>query len=91
MRNPVPVRLRSLHVSWEYGGTKGLRTSKWKKIAQKALKRDKYRCTQCGRSRADGGILSVDHIIPVSCGGKDELSNARTFCEWCHPAMEQAE
>jgi len=90
MRNPVPVRLRPLYVEPKYGGRKGQRSSKWKRIAKEAMKRDGYRCTACGRGIKEG-TLSVDHIIPMASGGQDSLMNARTLCEWCHPALEQAE
>lgn len=39
-------------------------------IRYDVLKRDKYRCCICGRSMKDGIRLEVDHIIPVSKGGK---------------------
>lgn len=48
------------------------------------LKRDGFRCVLCGMSSKDGAILHVDHIIPVSKGGKTELSNLRTLCERCN-------
>ena len=42
----------------------------------KVFKRDGYRCQICGRSaKEDGVALEVDHIVPVSKGGKTELSN----------------
>lgn len=48
------------------------------------LKRDHFRCVICGRSADDGVILHVDHIIPVSKGGKTEIGNLRTLCEDCN-------
>ena len=48
------------------------------------LRRDGFRCVLCGMSAKDGAILHVDHIIPVSKGGKSELSNLRTLCEKCN-------
>lgn len=48
------------------------------------LKRDNFRCVLCGRSAQDGVKLHVDHIIPVSKGGKTESSNLRTLCEKCN-------
>lgn len=48
------------------------------------LKRDNFRCTICGRSAADGVTLHVDHIKPVSKGGKTEMSNLRTLCDYCN-------
>ncbi len=48
------------------------------------MKRDGFRCVLCGMSRKDGAILHVDHIIPVSKGGKTEMKNLRTLCERCN-------
>lgn len=44
------------------------------------LRRDRYRCVFCGR----GGRLEVDHIVPWSAGGSDEMDNLRTLCRDCN-------
>jgi 5-methylcytosine-specific restriction endonuclease McrA len=48
------------------------------------LKRDGFRCRLCGLSADDGVKLHVDHIKPVSKGGKTELNNLRTLCDRCN-------
>ena len=48
------------------------------------LKRDGYRCKICGASASDGVKLHVDHIIPVSKGGRTEPGNLQTLCERCN-------
>lgn len=50
------------------------------------LRRDGERCVLCGASPRDNSIvvLEVDHIIPVSKGGDDSLSNLRTLCKDCN-------
>lgn len=48
------------------------------------MKRDNFRCVLCGRGAEDGVKLHVDHIIPVSKGGKTVPSNLRTLCEDCN-------
>ena len=48
------------------------------------LRRDGFRCQICGASASDGALLHVDHIIPVSKGGKTEFSNLRTLCDRCN-------
>lgn len=48
------------------------------------LARDKFRCQICGISAAEGAKLHVDHIFPVSKGGKSVPSNLRTLCERCN-------
>ncbi len=48
------------------------------------LQRDSFRCVLCGRTANDGVQLHVDHIRPVSKGGKTEYSNLRTLCDQCN-------
>lgn len=48
------------------------------------LKRDGFRCVLCGATAKDGVKLHVDHIYPVSKGGRTERSNLRTLCERCN-------
>lgn len=44
------------------------------------LRRDRYRCVFCGK----GGLLEVDHIVPWSAGGSDDMDNLRTLCRPCN-------
>lgn len=48
------------------------------------MKRDGFKCVLCGRNADDGVKLHVDHIIPVSKGGKTVPSNLRTLCDSCN-------
>jgi hypothetical protein len=45
------------------------------------LKRDTYRCQICNRA---GVELEVDHIVPVSQGGSDNVDNLQTACRDCN-------
>ena len=45
------------------------------------FRRDLARCQLCG---AEGGMLEVDHIVPISEGGTNDLTNLRTLCRGCH-------
>ena len=47
------------------------------------LKRAKYRCELCGAHESQIA-LHVDHIIPRSKGGPDELSNFQALCQTCN-------
>jgi hypothetical protein len=38
------------------------------------------KCLRCGRTER----LSIDHIIPVTLGGSDELSNLQCLCLYCN-------
>jgi 5-methylcytosine-specific restriction endonuclease McrA len=48
------------------------------------LNRDNFTCVICGASSRHGAMLHVDHIIPISKGGKSVASNLRTLCERCN-------
>lgn len=53
-------------------------------IRYNVLKRDNFTCKLCGASAKDGAKLHVDHIIPVSKGGKTVMSNLQTLCDRCN-------
>jgi len=46
--------------------------------------RDDFRCQRCGSRR----FLAVDHIIPASKGGKNELANYQTLCRSCNSSKK---
>lgn len=49
------------------------------------FKRDNFTCQICGASfKEDGAKLEVDHIIPISKGGKTEMKNLQTLCIRCN-------
>ena len=53
-------------------------------LRHEVFKRDNYTCVECGARKSDGATLHVDHKIPVSKGGTDELSNLQTLCSDCN-------
>lgn len=53
-------------------------------MRHEVFKRDNYTCVECGATKEDGAILHIDHIIPVSKGGTDELTNLQTLCADCN-------
>ena len=50
------------------------------------LERDDYTCQACGASlHNDFNLkLEVDHIVPISKGGKTDPSNLQTLCRKCN-------
>src|SRR4030066_385289 len=48
------------------------------------LKRDNYRCVQCGMGKKEGVELHVDHIIPKDFGGEATIENGQTLCSRCN-------
>ena len=53
-------------------------------LRHEVFKRDNYKCVECGASKEDGATLHIDHKIPVSKGGTDELDNLQTLCSDCN-------
>ncbi|MDP5277200.1 HNH endonuclease [Chengkuizengella axinellae] len=53
----------------------------WKEISRKVFERDDYTCFYCGEK---GGLLEVDHMMPISRGGSNDLSNLTTSCRRCN-------
>ena len=45
--------------------------------------RDNYRCKICGK-KGDNNDLEIDHIIPISKGGKSTFDNLQTLCHECN-------
>jgi len=86
------------HPNWQGGSSymeaNKFRGSNWQVIRQKIIKRDGFKCIQCGLTREQhygkyGRDLSVNHIKPFhQFGGKNELanksSNLETLCDSCH-------
>jgi 5-methylcytosine-specific restriction endonuclease McrA len=54
-------------------------------LRHEVFHRDGYRCRECGATNLETS-LEVDHIIPVSQGGTDELENLQTLCCMCNRA-----
>ena len=50
------------------------------------FKRDGFMCCDCGYQAHDsrGRRLHVDHIIPVSLGGTNDIDNLQTLCDLCN-------
>jgi len=49
--------------------------------------RDGFTCQKC-QAPAWGRGAVVDHIVPKSKGGTDEMGNLRTLCWSCHSKRE---
>lgn len=51
-----------------------------KSLAERVLKKYNHICIYCG----DNKKLTIDHIRPVSKGGKDSFSNLQVLCRSCN-------
>lgn len=54
-----------------------------KAVRFEVFKRDKFTCQYCGES-APNVILEIDHIVPVSKGGTNDIMNLVTSCRDCN-------
>jgi ATP-dependent DNA helicase RecQ len=57
----------------------------WRRIRDNILRRDEFRCVECGRS-CEPDAADIHHLLPRSAGGSDEPSNLITLCDGCHAA-----
>lgn len=48
------------------------------------LKQQRRKCTHCGLTFREGDLMEVDHIKPISLGGKDEWKNLQLLHRHCH-------
>lgn len=54
-----------------------------KTVRFEVFKRDSFTCQYCG-TQAPDAILEIDHIVPVSKGGGNDLMNLVTSCRDCN-------
>lgn len=62
------------------------RTMMTKKLREAIKTRDDFTCCNCGNSthKEPNLLLEIDHIIPVSKGGRTEEANLQTLCWKCN-------
>ena len=78
------TEFNGLKVARKYYKGLSTRRSISAKTRHLVLERDDFRCCDCGASPANGALLEVDHTIPVSKGGTNDLDNLRTLCSECN-------
>lgn len=71
-------------IALEKRKARGERTGVGQRIRYRVLHRDGFRCKACGRGPNNGVKLTIDHIIPVDWGGRNEESNLQTLCMECN-------
>jgi ATP-dependent DNA helicase RecQ len=57
----------------------------WANIREAVLRRDGYKCRECGKP-CRSAEADVHHLLSRSAGGPDEPSNLVTLCDGCHAA-----
>ena len=53
-------------------------------LRRQIQQRDDYTCQVCGKRMPDGVGLHIDHIVPISKGGKTVPSNLQVLCSVCN-------
>ncbi|MFM6064490.1 MAG: HNH endonuclease, partial [Microcystis panniformis] len=48
------------------------------------LKKQQGKCNRCGQYFTPSDLIEVDHIHPLSLGGKDEYKNLQLLHRHCH-------
>lgn len=69
--------------------TKRMSKKRWKEQRRRVWIRDDCKCVRCGKEL----LLSqshIDHIVPVSAGGRSYMRNLRTLCVACHATRAEA-
>lgn len=63
--------------------------SDWDSRRRRVYTRDDYTCQNCGSGGGYQGDteLHAHHIVPISKGGSDDLTNLKTLCKGCHDAI----
>lgn len=75
--------------------TRDARRHKALLITFDVLTRDRYRCRKCGHKGrfltvGSGSAmrmwctLTIDHVVPESCGGSHDMFNLTTLCRGCN-------
>lgn len=81
-------RLPNGEVKWfpRMPGELFYQTEEWRKLRWQVLMGSDGKCSMCGRSKKDGAIMQVDHIIPRSRCPSLELceKNLQVLCRDCN-------
>ena len=65
--------------------------AQWQRDRVTALRRDSYTCQPCRRSGRITEATEVDHIVPKSQDGEDDIENLQGICKACHAAKTTRE
>ena len=81
---------------WKSDAVRGTRQERgygaaWERLRAQVLKRDEHLCQPCLKAGRPTVGTQVDHRIPKSQGGTDDLANLQTICLACHKAKTARE
>jgi hypothetical protein len=100
-RSPEATDVKELLIAREDGTLSPLRGHRTKKppeerrgpstrVRFEVLKRDGFACVYCGR-KAPEVVLHVDHVKPVSKGGRTVMANLVAACQPCNAGKSDNE
>lgn len=74
---------------WDRHSAAVIRSPRWKALRLQALRRDGWKCVQCGAR----GRLEVDHRVPVRSAPDRafDLTNLQCLCPGCHSRKTRME
>ena len=63
----------------------------WRRKRKRVIARDNGLCQPCLKMDIVKAFDEVDHIVPISQGGDDQLDNLQCICKSCHKHKTQRE
>ena len=70
--------------NWTYWATRRGQAIDTPTRVAKLLKKQQGKCSRCGQYFTPSDLIEVDHIHPLSLGGKDEYKNLQLLHRHCH-------
>ncbi|MBE8996583.1 group II intron reverse transcriptase/maturase [Microcystis aeruginosa] len=70
--------------NWTYWATRRGQAIDTPTRVAKLLKKQQGKCSRCGQYFTSSDLIEVDHIHPLSLGGKDEYKNLQLLHRHCH-------
>ncbi|MFM7711185.1 MAG: HNH endonuclease, partial [Microcystis sp.] len=70
--------------NWTYWATRRGQAIDTPTRVAKLIKKQQGKCSQCGQYFTPSDLIEVDHIHPISLGGKDEYKNLQLLHRHCH-------
>lgn len=67
-----------------YWSIRNPKYSSWSNQVSRCLKLQKGKCTLCGKLITTNDRPEIDHIKPISLGGKDTFDNLQAVHNYCH-------
>lgn len=84
MKNPAFRERQSLRSSIQHGKRKGAEGTFTPDDVSEILRRQKYKCAECGVSVRSKKSRHIDHVMPLALGGTNWPSNIQILCPPCN-------